>query len=98
MSPKSRNHSVGVQLGQGRTLEEITAEMHMIAEGVKSSLAVVELAGRVGVEVPIASQVVQVLHHGRSPLAALSTLMEREMKSELHGMPPLLTAETAPGG
>jgi glycerol-3-phosphate dehydrogenase (NAD(P)+) len=88
MSPKSRNHSVGVQLGQGRTLDEIIAEMNMIAEGVKSSLAVVELAGRVGVEVPIASQVVEVLHHGRSPLDALSTLMEREMKSELNGMPP----------
>jgi glycerol-3-phosphate dehydrogenase (NAD(P)+) len=87
MSPKSRNHSVGVQLGQGRTLAEITAEMRMIAEGVKTSLAVVELASRVGVEVPIAEQVVEVLHHGRSPLEALRTLMDREMRSELHGMP-----------
>jgi len=47
----------------------------------------VELASRVGVEVPIAEQVVEVLHHGRSPLEALRTLMDREMRSELYGMP-----------
>ena len=85
-STKSRNHSVGEQLGRGRTLDEIVAEMNMVAEGVKSSLVVVELARAHGVDVPIAEQVVAVCHQGRSAGDALVALMQREAKPEMHGL------------
>jgi len=85
-STQSRNHYVGEQLGRGRTLEDIVAEMNMVAEGVKSSLVVVELARAHGVDVPIAEQVVAVCHQGRSAGDALVALMQREAKPEMHGL------------
>ena len=60
-SPQSRNHHVGVELGRGRHIDEITAEMFMVAEGVKSAPAVMALAQRHGVEMPIAREVFQVV-------------------------------------
>jgi glycerol-3-phosphate dehydrogenase (NAD(P)+) len=54
MSPQSRNRHVGEQLGLGRTLEEILGEMRMVAEGVKTSATVVELADQYGLDLPIA--------------------------------------------
>src|SRR5213079_3405539 len=54
-SPQSRNRHVGVELGKGRTLDEIVAEMNMVAEGVKTTAAVLELAAREQVEMPLAS-------------------------------------------
>jgi glycerol-3-phosphate dehydrogenase (NAD(P)+) len=60
-SPQSRNHHVGVELGRGRHIDEITAEMFMVAEGVKSAPAVMALAERHGVEMPIAREVFQVV-------------------------------------
>jgi glycerol-3-phosphate dehydrogenase (NAD(P)+) len=62
MSRQSRNRYVGEELGQGRSLEEIVAEMNMVAEGVKTSRAVVALARRVDVEMPIAEAVVAVVN------------------------------------
>jgi glycerol-3-phosphate dehydrogenase (NAD(P)+) len=70
VSPQSRNRYVGEQLGRGRKLEEITAEMHMVAEGVKTSRVVLELAERHGVEAPIAREVYHVIYEGRSALRA----------------------------
>lgn len=78
----SRNRTVGVRLGQGQRLEEILASMTMVAEGVKTTDAAVELAARLGVEVPITAQMYAVLHHGRSPAAALRELMERPPRGE----------------
>jgi glycerol-3-phosphate dehydrogenase (NAD(P)+) len=86
ISTQSRNHYVGEQLGRGRTLDEIVAEMNMVAEGVKSSRVVVELAAAHGVDVPIAEQVVAVCHEGRSAGDALVALMQREAKPEMHGL------------
>ena len=86
MSRQSRNRHVGEQLGKGRTLAEIIAEMNMVAEGVKTSDAVVQLAARVGVEMPIAEQVVAVLNGGRAAKDVLPALMQRESKPELHGI------------
>src|SRR5207249_9232976 len=57
MSRQSRNRHVGEQLGLGRSLDAIVTEMNMVAEGVKTARVVVELAQRVGVEMPIAEQV-----------------------------------------
>ncbi len=82
-SKQSRNNSVGLALGRGETIEQILASMNMVAEGVKSSPSVLDLAGRHGVEMPITEQVVAVCHEGRSARDALAALMSRSSKSEL---------------
>lgn len=81
-SSQSRNNSVGLQLGRGKTIEEILDSMNMVAEGVKSSPSVLELARRYGVEMPITEQVVAVCHEGRSARDALAAVMARSSKSE----------------
>jgi glycerol-3-phosphate dehydrogenase (NAD(P)+) len=82
-SKQSRNNSVGLALGRGQTIEEILASMNMVAEGVKSSPSVLDLARRHDVEMPITEQVVAVCHEGRSAREALAALMSRSSKSEL---------------
>jgi glycerol-3-phosphate dehydrogenase (NAD(P)+) len=78
----SRNRNVGFQLGQGRRLEEILTGMTMVAEGVKTTDAAMELAARLQVEVPITAQMHAVLNEGKSPAAALRELMERPLRGE----------------
>jgi glycerol-3-phosphate dehydrogenase (NAD(P)+) len=79
----SRNRSVGVELGRGRKLPEIIAAMHgMVAEGVFTTHAAVELARLRGVEMPITAQMDAILHHGKSPRDAIHDLMTRSAKSE----------------
>ncbi len=87
-STKSRNRSVGVELGRGRSLDDIIASSNMVAEGVRSTSAVLALAARVGVEMPIAGIVGAVLYDGRRPNDLVAELMLREAKSELYGLPP----------
>lgn len=82
-SPQSRNNQVGVQLGQGRSIDEVLGSMNMVAEGVKSSPSVLALGRRYGVEMPLTEQVVAVCHEGRSVGDALEELMHRRSKSEL---------------
>ena len=74
------------QLGKGRKLDEITGEMKMVAEGVKSSKPLCAMAERHSVEVPIAQHVVRVLYEGVSPQDMVLSLMLREAKPELHGL------------
>ncbi len=81
-SSQSRNHRVGVALGEGRSLEDVTSGMKMVAEGVKSTLGVLELADRHGVDMPIAVQVGRVLYDGVEPGVALLALMTRTAGSE----------------
>jgi glycerol-3-phosphate dehydrogenase (NAD(P)+) len=57
MSPYSRNRTVGEQLGKGRKLDEILAEMNMVAEGVKTATTVLELAARYDLEMPVHTQI-----------------------------------------
>jgi glycerol-3-phosphate dehydrogenase (NAD(P)+) len=83
MSPQSRNRRVGVELARGRTIEEITGEMKMVAEGVKTSRVVMEIAGELGVEVPIAHEVYMVVNEGRSAEEAFRGLMRRRPTTEL---------------
>src|SRR5262245_2909309 len=64
VSPQSRNRYVGEQLGRGKTIAEITAEMRMVAEGISTSRVVLELAARHGVDLRIASEVYGVVHEG----------------------------------
>jgi glycerol-3-phosphate dehydrogenase (NAD(P)+) len=79
----SRNRSVGVELGRGRNLAEIIASMHgMVAEGVFTTHAAVELARTRGIEMPITAQIDAILHHGKSPRDAIHDLMTRSAKSE----------------
>lgn len=81
-STKSRNQQVGYALARGRKLEQVIAEMNMVAEGVKTTRAVLELADGAGVEMPIAHQVGQVLYNGLHPREAVLTLMSRGLKAE----------------
>jgi glycerol-3-phosphate dehydrogenase (NAD(P)+) len=85
-SDKSRNRRVGVELGKGRTLDEIVAETNMVAEGVKTTRAVLDLAAEHGVEMPIATMVGAVLYDEAMPAEIVPSLMLREAKPELHGI------------
>ncbi|MEI2698209.1 MAG: NAD(P)H-dependent glycerol-3-phosphate dehydrogenase [Microthrixaceae bacterium] len=78
MSPHSRNRHVGEQLGRGRTIDEVIDEMNMVAEGVKTSRVVMELAEEYGVEMPIASEVFAVCHESSSAEAAYRGLIRRQ--------------------
>jgi glycerol-3-phosphate dehydrogenase (NAD(P)+) len=79
----SRNRQVGVELGRGRTREEILAGMTMVAEGVETAKGAHALAAKHGIEMPIVEQVHAVLFEGRTAAEALETLMMREQKPEL---------------
>ena len=79
---RSRNHSVGVQLGQGRELSDILSHMRMVAEGVTSAGCVVALADRHDVEMPIAEKINALLQGHLSPHEAVMKLMTRTLKHE----------------
>ena len=78
----SRNRSVGVELGKGRSLDDVLGEMRMVAEGVETARATHELARREGIDMPIVAEVHAVLFEGRAPADAVRTLMQREPKPE----------------
>lgn len=78
----SRNRSVGIELGKGRELGEILSATRMVAEGVGSAAAALELAQRARVEMPITKQVHAVLTAGRATRDAIRELMDRRLKQE----------------
>lgn len=78
----SRNRKIGIDLATGRSVAEITGETHMVAEGVRNSIAIASLAARHGIEMPITEQMVAVLYHGKDPRKAVEELMTRGLKSE----------------
>jgi glycerol-3-phosphate dehydrogenase (NAD(P)+) len=82
ISTASRNHQVGVGLALGKTLTEVVTEMRMVAEGVKTTRAVLDLATQNAIEMPIAVHVGQVLYEGLNPKEAVLRLMTREAKQE----------------
>ncbi len=82
MSPLSRNHSFGVKLGQGLTVEEVVAQTSQTAEGVKSATSILELARRHGVDVPIIEQVQAMIEDGRRADEVVRTLLSRPRKAE----------------
>jgi glycerol-3-phosphate dehydrogenase (NAD(P)+) len=84
-SPLSRNRTVGVELAKGRTIDEITNGMRMVAEGVKTCRVVVELAREYEVESPIACEVDAVVNEGRNPVASFSGLSRVRPTSEFDG-------------
>lgn len=86
MSKQSRNRFVGEQLGQGRAIDDIIADMNMVAEGVKTSRAVVALADRLGLELPIADQVAKMVNGEATAADVIPALMGRQMRAELYGI------------
>ena len=88
ISPQSRNRHVGECLGKGQTIDEIIAAMNMVAEGVKTSKVVMEIADELGIEAPIASQVRAVCHEGRTAAEAYGGLLQRGAGSEMDGIMP----------
>jgi glycerol-3-phosphate dehydrogenase (NAD(P)+) len=78
----SRNRTVGLDLAQGRKLDEIVNSMKMVAEGIKTTDAAVQLASRCSIEMPIARQMYEILHLAASPRDAVRRLMERSLKGE----------------
>jgi glycerol-3-phosphate dehydrogenase (NAD(P)+) len=86
ISRQSRNRYVGEQLGRGRPIDEIVAEMKMVAEGIKTSKVVVEVAESYDVEMPIAQEIHRVVHEGRPAAEAYRGLLRRDARPELHGM------------
>jgi glycerol-3-phosphate dehydrogenase (NAD(P)+) len=79
----SRNRQIGRALGAGRSLAEAIASTHMVAEGVRTTLAACALAERAGIEMPIARQMKAVLYEGKPPRAAVDELMLRSLKREV---------------
>src|SRR6185503_4184816 len=82
VSPEGRNRTVGEQLGKGRKLAEVLNNMPSVAEGVPTTKAVMQLAKRHKVEMPITQAVHAVLFEGKDAIGALSDLMSREAKAE----------------
>ena len=79
----SRNHTIGKQIGQGRKLNDLLAEMHMVAEGVKTARSVYKLSRKLNVEMPISHAIYRVLYEDLDPKTALYQLMTRDLKQEL---------------
>ncbi len=82
MSGLSRNRYLGEQIGKGKLLPEIQAEMNMVAEGVRTTESIVALARRYAIEMPITEAVYAILFEGKKPLDAVSELMTRTAKKE----------------
>jgi glycerol-3-phosphate dehydrogenase (NAD(P)+) len=82
ISPQSRNRYFGEQLGKGLSVAEVAAEMNQVAEGVKTVPVVCALADEVGVEVPIASEILRVINGEQSAPQAYRGLLGRSMRHE----------------
>jgi glycerol-3-phosphate dehydrogenase (NAD(P)+) len=78
----SRNRKVGIELAKGGQLSEIVASMRMVAEGIQTTDAAVDLAQKHGVDLPITSQMHAMLRLGKPPREAIRELMERALKAE----------------
>ena len=81
-SPYSRNYTVGSMLGQGKKIDDILAELGSVAEGVKTSKAVCDLAKKLGEEVPVSSAMYEAVYTDITPQEVLSKLMNRKLKEE----------------
>ena len=78
----SRNRAIGVEIGQGKTLDEALAGKPTVAEGVVTTKSALALAQREGVEMPIATTVYRILFDGHSAKRAIPELMARGLRAE----------------
>ena len=81
-SPMSRNYTVGSMLGKGKKIDDILNELGSVAEGVKTSKAVCDLAQKLGVEVPVSNAIYEAVYTDITPQEVLSKLMNRKLKKE----------------
>ena len=81
-SPMSRNYTVGAMLGKGKKVDDILKELGSVAEGVKTSKAVCDLAQKHGIEVPVSSAIYEAVYTDITPQEVLSKLMNRKLKKE----------------
>ncbi|HEX6974052.1 MAG TPA: NAD(P)H-dependent glycerol-3-phosphate dehydrogenase, partial [Vicinamibacterales bacterium] len=81
----SRNRHVGIELGRGRSLDEILKGMRMVAEGVRTTGVALALGARHRIELPIAAEMAAVLEGRRSPAEAVGVLMGRKQRPEADG-------------
>lgn len=81
-SQLSRNRRVGEQLGRGKTLEQITSSMQMVAEGIPTTKSAYECARRLSIDTPIIDQTYALLYEGKHPSQALQELLSRDQKAE----------------
>ncbi len=88
-SLQSRNHSVGIELGKGRSIDDIIGSMNMVAEGVKSCKPISELGHEADVWMPITDNVVKVCHEGAAVQDVVRDLLAQEIRSEFHGIEKL---------
>jgi glycerol-3-phosphate dehydrogenase (NAD(P)+) len=79
----SRNRYVGEEIGKGKKLDEILANMVMVTEGVKTTISAYQLSQKYNVEMPITFEVYQVLFKDKEPLKGVYDLMTRDPKSEI---------------
>jgi glycerol-3-phosphate dehydrogenase (NAD(P)+) len=86
ISPLSRNRTVGEQLAAGRGVREITESMQQVAEGIKASRSIVQLAEEYDVDMPIAREIDAVVNQGRTPQEAFQNLLERVPTIEFEGV------------
>jgi glycerol-3-phosphate dehydrogenase (NAD(P)+) len=78
----SRNRTVGMELGKGRTLPDILATLGHVAEGVKTTKSAYDLSKKMGVDMPITAEVYKVLYEGKKAAQAVTDLMSRELGPE----------------
>jgi len=81
-SRQSRNRFVGEELGRGKAIDEITAEMNQVAEGIRTSRVMVELGAKYDIDLPIAKEVYGVIYEGRDATDAYSGLTRRQPGAE----------------
>lgn len=81
-SPFSRNYTVGAMLGKGKKIDEILNELGSVAEGVKTSKAICELAKKFGIEVPVSEAIYEAVYTDITPIEVLGKLMNRKLKEE----------------
>ncbi len=81
-SPLSRNYTVGSMIGKGKKIDDILKELGSVAEGVKTSKAVCELAKKLNIEVPISSAIYEAVYTDITPQEILEKLMNRKLKQE----------------
>ena len=82
-SRHSRNRSVGERVGRGETIEQITASMQMVAEGVPTTRSAFECARRHGIETPVTDAVYALLYEGKAPREVLGEILSREPRPEV---------------
>jgi glycerol-3-phosphate dehydrogenase (NAD(P)+) len=82
-SMQSRNYSLGVALGQGQSLDEVLGARRSVTEGVTTADAVVSLARKLGVDMPVCTAIDQVLNHGAQIDAMLKALLDRPLRAEV---------------